>query len=76
MNFELRRLANKKGPDEEDFTKLAASLDEFISCLFDPLKSGGRIRDVFLKASIDNVMDAAIEFEQKKVSGRIILNSV
>ncbi|KAL9984284.1 hypothetical protein ACROYT_G006559 [Oculina patagonica] len=66
-NFELRRLANKKGPDEEDFTKLAASLDEFISCLFDPLKSGGRIRDVFLKSSIDNVIDAAIEFEQKKV---------
>ena len=69
MNFELYRLANKKGPDEEEFTKLAGSLDEFIFCLFDPLKTGGRIRDVFLKASIDHVMDAAIEFKQMKVSG-------
>lgn len=69
MNFELCRLANKKGPDEEEFTKLAGSLDEFIFCLFDPLKTGGRIRDVFLKASIDHVMDAAIEFKQMKVSG-------
>lgn len=68
MNFELCRLANKKGPDEEEFTKLAASLDEFISCLLDPLKTGGRIRDVFLRASIDDVMDAAIEFKQMKVS--------
>ena len=68
MNFELCRLANKKGPDEEEFTKLSGSLDEFISCLFDPLKTGGRIRDVFLKASIDDVMDAAIEFKQMKVS--------
>ena len=69
MNFKLRRLADKKGPDEEDFNKLAASLDEFISRLFDPLKSGGRLRDVFLSDSIDNVMDAAIEFKQKNVSG-------
>lgn len=69
MTFKLRRLADKKGPDEEDFNKLAASLDEFISRLFDPLKSGGRLRDVFLSDSIDNVMDAAIEFKQKNVSG-------
>ena len=70
INFELCRLANKKGPDEEEFTKLSSSLDEFISCLLDPLKTGGRIRDVFLKASIDDFMDAAIEFKQMKVSAR------
>lgn len=68
INFELCRLANKKGPDEEEFTKLSGSLDEFISCLLDPLKTGGRIRDVFLKASIDDFMDAAIEFKQMKVN--------
>ena len=67
-NFELRRLAEKKGPDEEDLAKLASTLDEFIFRLFDPLKSGGRIRDVFLKEAVDDVMDAAIEFEQKTVS--------
>ena len=69
VTFKLRRLADKKGPDEEDFNKLAASLDEFISRLFDPLKSGGRLRDVFLSDSIDNVIDAAIGFKQKNVSG-------
>ena len=73
MTFKLRRLADKKGPDEEDFNKLAASLDEFISRLFDPLKSGGRLRDVFLSDSIDNVMDAAIEFKQKNVSVKLLL---
>ena len=67
MNFELRRLADKKGPDEEDLRKLASTLDDFIFRLFDPLKSGGRMRDVFLKAAIDDVMDAAIEFDQKNV---------
>lgn len=68
MNFELRRLAGKKGPDEEDLTKMASTLDEFIFRLFDPLRSGGRIRDVFLKSAINDVLEAAIEFEQKNVS--------
>ena len=72
VDFELRRLADKKGPDEEDFNKLAASLEELISRLFDPLKSGGRIRDVFLRSSIDDVMEAAIEFEQKKASRKYV----
>ena len=71
-NFQLRRLAEKKGPDEEDLAKLASTLDEFIFRLFDPLKSGGRIRDVFLKAAVDDVMDAAIEFEQKNVSSVVV----
>ncbi|PFX18291.1 Short transient receptor potential channel 4 [Stylophora pistillata] len=75
VNFELQRLADKKGPDHEDFDKLAASLDEFISRLFDPLKSGGRLRDVFLRDSIDNVMDAAIEFKQKKFFAHPVINS-
>lgn len=70
-NFELRRLADKKGPDEEDLTKLASTLDEFIFRLFDPLRSGGRIRDVFLKAAVDDVMDAAIELKQKNVSNEV-----
>ncbi|XP_027049845.1 short transient receptor potential channel 5-like [Pocillopora damicornis] len=75
VTFKLRRLADKKGPDEEDFNKLAASLDEFISRLFDPLKSGGRLRDVFLSDSIDNVMDAAIEFKQKNFFAHPVINS-
>ena len=66
MNFELRRLAEKKGPDEEDFTKLANSVDEFTSCLLDPLKSNTEDRHAFGN-SLDYLLDAGIELEQKKV---------
>ncbi|CAH3165027.1 unnamed protein product, partial [Porites evermanni] len=64
-NFELRRLAGKKGPDEEDFTKLANSVDEFTSCLLDPLKSNTESRHAF-GDSLDYLLDAGIELEQKK----------
>ena len=65
-NFELRRLAGKKGPDEEDFTKLANSVDEFTSCLLDPLKSNTESRHAF-GDSLDYLLDAGIELKQKKV---------
>ncbi|CAH3032231.1 unnamed protein product, partial [Porites lobata] len=64
-SFELRRLAGKKGPDEEDFTKLANSVDEFTSCLLDPLKSNTESRHAF-GDSLDYLLDAGIELEQKK----------
>ena len=70
MNFELRRLAGKKGPDEEDFTKLANSVDEFTSCLLDPLKSNTEDRHAFGN-SLDYLLDAGIELEQKKVRNEI-----
>ena len=70
MNFELRRLAEKKGPDEEDFTKLANSVDEFTSCLLDPLKSNTEDRHAFGN-SLDYLLDAGIELEQKKVRNEI-----
>ena len=70
MNFELRRLAEKKGPDEEDFTKLANSVDEFTSCLLDPLKSNTEDRHAFGN-SLDYLLDAGIELEQKKVRNDI-----
>lgn len=65
-NFELRRLARKKGPSEEEFTRLANSVDQFTSCLLDPLKSHTEARHAF-GDSLDDVMDAGIEWEQKKV---------
>ena len=71
MNFELRRLAEKKGPDEEDFTKLANSVDEFTSCLLDPLKSNTEDRHAFGN-SLDYLLDAGIELEQKKVRNEIL----
>ena len=70
MNFELRRKAGKKGPDEEDFTKLANSVDEFTSCLLDPLKSKMEDRHAFGN-SLDYLLDIGIEKEQKKVRNLI-----
>ena len=70
MNFELRRLAGEKGPDEEDFTKLANSVDEFTSCLLDPLKSKTEDRHTFGN-SLDYLLDVGIELEQKKVRNLI-----
>ena len=62
----LRRRADKKGPDEEEFTKLANTVDEFSYSLLNPLKSAIELRHAFAD-SLDPVMDAAIEMEQKKV---------
>lgn len=66
MSSVLRRRAGKKGPDAEEFTKLANSVDEFTSSLLNPLKSNIESRHAFAD-SLDHVMDAAIEMEQKKV---------
>lgn len=68
-SFELRCLANEKGPSEEDFTELANSVDQFTSSLIDPLKSNTEARHAF-GDSLDDVMDAAINWEQKKVNIR------
>ena len=67
MNFELRRLADKKGPDEDNFTMLANSVDEFTNCLLEPLKSVREARHAF-GDSLDDIVDAGIELEQKKVT--------
>ena len=66
MNFELHRLAGRKGSDEEDFTKLANSVDEFTSCLLDPLKSRKEARHAF-GDSLDYLLEVGIEMKQKKV---------
>ena len=65
-SFALRQRADKKGPDEEEFTKLANSVDEFSYSLLNPLKSDIAFRHAFAD-SLDHVMDTAIEKEQKKV---------
>lgn len=72
MNFEVRRRADKKGPDEEEFNKLAHSVDEFTSSLLNPLKSNAENRRIFAD-SLDNVMENAIELEQKKVKKQDLL---
>ncbi|XP_068707891.1 uncharacterized protein [Montipora foliosa] len=71
-SFNLRRHASKKGPSEEDFTKLANSVDKFSTCLLDPLKSQIEARHAF-GDSIDDVMDAAINLEQKELLAHPVL---
>ena len=66
MNFELHQRADRKEPDEEEFIKLANSLDAFTSSLLNPLKSKTEERRAFAD-SLDYVMDNAIDLEQKKV---------
>ncbi|XP_044172678.1 uncharacterized protein LOC114966353 [Acropora millepora] len=61
----LRGRADRKGPDEEEFTKLANSVDEFSYSLLNPLKSNIELRHAFAD-SLADVMDAAIDMEQKK----------
>ena len=66
MSFELRRREAEKGPDEEEFNKLAHSVDDFTSSLLNPLKFNTESRRIF-SDSLDNVMETAIELQQKKV---------
>ena len=71
-NLSLRRLARRKGNEEqkERFTKLANSVDEFTSCLLDPLETSTGDRHVFGE-SLDLLLDDAIDGEQKKVRNEI-----
>jgi len=47
---------------------LANSVEEFTYCLLDPLKSDEGWCEQFGDYSLDNIMDDAIELEQKKVN--------
>ena len=68
----LREKADEKGPDEEEFTKLANSVDEFSYALLNPLKLDVELRHAFAD-SLDDVMDAAIDMKQKKVGNQCSL---
>ena len=65
-NFELRRLADSKGPDEKRFSLLANSVEEFTTCLLEPLRSDERGREEFGDC-LDEILEDAIQLEQKKV---------
>jgi len=65
VSFELRRLADSKGPDEERFNQLATSVEKFTTCLLDPLKANPSKREEFGDA-LDEILDDAIQLKQKK----------
>jgi len=67
VSYELRCLADRRLPDFEDEKKLASSVEEFINCLIDPLKSDVTCRLQFKKCFNDEVMETAVELGQKKV---------
>ena len=67
MSFRLRRLADKKGPDEEKFKQLAKSVENFTYRLLDPLKYNESSRQEFGENVLDYIMDEAIDLDQKKV---------
>ena len=66
MSYELRRLASRKLPNVDDVTNMASSVEEFTNRLIDPLKSDFDLCARFERC-FDDVMENAIEFEQKKV---------
>lgn len=68
ISYKLRLESRKKGPDAERFQRLANSLEEFTYCLLDPLKTNTRLCEDFGKTYLDDLVNKAIEFEQKKVA--------
>jgi len=59
------------GPEVGRFRQLANSVEEYIYCLLDPLKSDAGKREQFGDYVLDEILDDAIEFEQKKVTTTI-----
>lgn len=51
----------------EELEKLAHSVEEFTTCLIDPLKSDTKDREAF-GDSLDLIIDKAIEYNQGKVT--------
>lgn len=67
MSGYLKYQALEDRPDVEERKKLANSVEEFTTCLIDPLKSDTKDRDAF-GDSLDLIIDKAIEYNQGKVS--------
>jgi len=65
VNFELRRRANQKGPDEKRFHQLANSVESFTTCLLDPLRYDQDRREKF-GDGLDEILKDAIQLNQKK----------
>lgn len=63
----MKYQAHKDRPDVEELEKLANSVEEFTTCLIDPLKSDTKDREAF-GHSLDLIIDKAIEYNQGKVT--------
>ena len=66
MSGYLSYQARQDRPDVEELAKLANSVEEFTTCLIDPLKSDTKEREAFGE-TLDLIIDKAIKYKQKKV---------
>ena len=71
VNHRLRVLANSKGSEGEMFHKLANSVEDFTTRLLDPMQSDQLQREGFGYFILDDILDDAIDLEQKKVMLKI-----
>lgn len=67
VSSKLRKLADKKGADKERYNHLANTVDAFTSFLLDPLRSDQVLREEFGALVLDDIIDDAIDLDQKKV---------
>ena len=70
VNYKLHQLAETIGPDAGRFKRLANSVEEFTYCLLDPLKTDSGWCKQFGDYSLDEILNDAIEFKQKKVGNK------
>ena len=70
VNYKLRQLAETIGPDAGRFKRLANSVEEFTYRLLDPLKTDSDWCKQFGDYSLDEMLNDAIEFKQKKVGNK------
>ena len=66
VNKELRNRARRRGPNEEEFLKLANSVEEFASSLLDPLRTDKYAKHDF-QASADFLVEESTKSKMKKV---------
>ena len=67
VSCQLRKLADKRGADEERFHHLANTVEAFTYTLLDPLRSNIELREEFGVYVLDHIIDDAIDLDQKKV---------
>lgn len=72
MSGYLSYQARQDRPDVEELDKLANSVEEFTTCLIDPLKSDTKEREAFGE-TLDLIIDKAIKYKQKKVTRNLIV---
>lgn len=70
MSGKLQSEARDERPDVEELKSLANSVEEFTTCLIDPLKSDKPSRESFGE-SLDTIIDEAIQNKQMKVKTQL-----